>query len=544
MSLLSGFSARWSAAVAAFRSTNLIPRESNHFDDNPVRFSRYQTFASYYDNEMYSSTNLQSAALKLRNGLYTNVRGVMNVVGRVVDLYVYYIYVGSIDMEHLTGGAIPLVTDDESIKDAARVVFKWSNWDANKELFVRNGAIFGDSAIKIVDDRQHQKVYMEVLDPCYIVDTDLDTKGNVKRVVIQYDMDEELDLSTLGSNFMGQINVVLRRKTFTYTEVITKEKFATYKNGEPFAFYTDMNGTALTEWPNEYGFVPLVLAQHNKTGLKWGANAFYKAIHKIDELNDMASLLNDQIRKVVIPILVAMGIKKKKNSDGSSDLEFSADNRDALNIAHIPKDTDLKPLVTNLDIAAVNGNMTAMGKEIENDMPILALQQIRNGSGQFTEPGVNAAFNDAIGAVNAARANYDLATVRALQMCIAIGGYNGYEGFAGYGLESYDLGDLDFSIRNRAVVSVPLSIDERITLLSSVKDMNPALQKIALKDMGYDDAAIEEVAAATEEATRNAVRGAMQGIFADTSNGGTSTPPKQVGAGQSKQQLLPAKAGA
>jgi hypothetical protein len=36
-------------------------------------------------------------------------------------------------------------------------------------------------------------------------------------------------------------------------------------------------------------------------------------------------------------------------------------------------------------------------------------------------------------------------------MAIAIGGFRGYEGYAGFGLDSYDRGDLDMRFGDRAV---------------------------------------------------------------------------------------------
>jgi len=531
------FFTRLQAGVSAGWNTfkGLIPRENTAYATKSARFQRYEIWEAYADNEMYSSG--QSMVRKLQNRLYSNIRAVMNAAPRVVDLFAYYVYVGNIDMDHLTGGAIPIVTEDETIKDSIRQVFKWSNWNALKELFVRHGATYGDSFIKVVDDREHKKVYMEPLHPSRVWDMELDNRCNTKSIVIQYQRDEEPDLANMAVGLNG-VDSTSAKQSYTYTEIITKEKFQTFKDGKPFAFYTDANGNPVSEWTNEYGFVPVVAVQHQNTGLKWGANAYWKVIRKIDELNDVSSLLNDQIRKIVIPILKAMGISKKKKADGSSDLEFSSPSeggKDNLNILYIPKETDLQPVTTQIDVAGVTGVGIGLKGEIEADLPILALQQIRSNGGDLTQPGIEAAYADAIASISTARANYDMGTVRALQMCLTIGGYNGYEGFAGFSLDSYDSGAMEFSIKARPVIAVGISQSEKLTALSSINSMNPALQKVALKELGYSDDVIDEVTQAAEEATRNAVRGLADSVF----NGGK----QQLGRGQ-QAKTLPAKAGA
>ena len=56
--------------------------------------------------------------------------------------------------------------------------------------------------------------------------------------------------------------------------------------------------------------------------------------------------------------------------------------------------------------------------------------------------------------VNERRAIYDDSLVRAHQMAVAIGGFRGYKDFGGFGLESYDKGELDHAIGERPVFAV------------------------------------------------------------------------------------------
>jgi hypothetical protein len=93
------------------------------------------------------------------------------------------------------------------------------------------------------------------------------------------------------------------------------------------------------------------------------------------------------------------------------------------------------------------------------------------------------------------RAGYDSALVRAQQMAIAIGGMRGYEGYQGFGLESYAAGDLEHSIGDRPVFAVdPLDkIEESTALWTLIKaqvDTGYPLE-LAMRDQGFDEQKIK-----------------------------------------------------
>ena len=483
------------AGMDAYNERALVPVESYGWDTYQARLLRYQIYTAYLNNTAYSSLESFSPVLKASNRLYKKIRGIYNPVARQNKLLISYIYGGSIDMEHLTGGAIPIVTANPAVIDAIRQTFTWSQWGVNKSLMVRWGASLGDVALKIVDDRERQKVRMEVLNPGQIRDVELDEVGNVKAIIIEYERAENPIIGDIQPSRFGVLNT-RQAKTYTYTEKIDAEKFQTFKNGEPFPYYSDMNGQPLTEWPNEYGFVPVALGGHAPLGLTWNANAFYESLRKVDEVNDQASLLNDQVRKVVIPLLFGKNIRQK------NDIQLAGSEEDKYNIIYsTSENSDLVPIAPNIDIAGVAGNIKDMLAELERDLPELALQRMRENGGNFTSPGVRAAYSDAEGRIIEARGNYDSTLVRALQMAISIGGYNGYTNFQSFNLDSYDRGDLDFYVKDRPVIADSLSLSERITFLGSVSAMPPSIQAIALEEMGYDDETIDGVVNAPQPQT-------------------------------------------
>jgi hypothetical protein len=496
------------AAVAAFNERDTVPLEQFGWDTYRARLARYDLYAAYYNNIVYSNISAIADKLKLDHGLYKKTRGIYNPVYRQNQLLVSFIYGGSLDMEHLTGGAIPIVASNEYLLEAIRQIWKWSRWGEQKSLFVRWGALYGDMALKIVDDRLKEKVRLEVLHPGKIREADFDEVGNVTSVMIEYEREEQPDVVGMAPSRLG-INPTPNKppKCYTYGEKITKDKFYTYKNGDPFAYYTDANGKLVPEWDNEYGFVPLVIGNHAATGLRWGANSFFNTTRKIDEINDAASLLNDQVRKIVIPLLYAKNVRQ------ANEIKVAAEERDKYTIIYGPENSELNAVAAQIDLAGALKNLQEMGMELERDLPELALQRMREMGGNFTAPGVQATYSDAIGRIVEARGNYDHTLVRAMQMAASIGGYNGYEGFAGINLDSYDRGDLDMYIKDRPVIADSLSLSERLEALNGVAKLPAALQRLALREMDYSDEEIEDVVLDTEAQVRNAARGLADSIF-------------------------------
>jgi hypothetical protein len=462
------------AAITAFNEKATVPREEQGWSEYEARLFRYYHADSYYSNTVYSALVNYSARHKEAKKLYKFTRPVYNPVTRLCDLYPGKIYGGSIDMELLRKGAIPIAQADDPLREAIRQLIIWSDLGTQKSIYVRNGAKFGDSVIKVVDDRERQKVRLEMLSPEIIRQAEFDSVGNVKSVTIEYVRYDEQPIAS------GNVSIQ-QRKAHVYRETIDADWFRTYRDGEPYAYYTDANGTPVSEWPNEYGFVPLIIVQHKDIGLDWGANAFHASVGKIDELNDAASLLNDQVRKAVNLVWYFAGVTKR------DELNINSNERDGVPVVYGPASSQPFPMVAQLDIAAAGENLQAMLAELERDMPELALHHIREG-GNLTAPGVEAAYSDAIDKIVEARGNYDDGLVRAMQMGVSIGGHNGYNGFLPFSLDSYQRGDLTFTIADRPIVKDELSKKERIDLL---KQSN-APDRAIWKELDIPDDTIDE----------------------------------------------------
>jgi hypothetical protein len=468
------------AAYRVFKEDYVIPELDFPWDDAQGRMMRYAMNAAYYNNTVYRNINRLAPTLRQQYALYKHIRGVYNPVARLVDLYVANVYGGTIDYEMMSKGAIPLFSDgNDTLLEAIQTGWRWSNWQTQKSLFVRNGAQFGDAAIWIQDDLRRSKARMEVVHPAKIKGAEFDDSGNVKKVEFEYRM---------------SLPDVDKGREFAYGMIVDKEWFVTLKDGNPYPFMENSAGEMVPEWKNEYGFVPLVIVQHKDVGQAWGASAFHSSIHKINEINDAASMLNDNIRKSVNVVWYYRGVSK------SSDITVPGQTDDATRSTDATSRKDVSPALYNpdkdapepfpmvfpVDIADANANILQMMSELENDLPELALHRLRQIGGNLSGVSIRNLYTDARSRFTEARGNYDDGLVRANQMMVAIGGYRGYNGFAGLGLDSYERGDLDHFIKDRPIFEDALTKQERIQVLGNLPEQ-PEQARLVLKELDVPD---------------------------------------------------------
>lgn len=394
------------SAVRTYREQDYVPLAELGYDTYAARQARYWRYAMYRDNTLFTVINNYALAQRERSKLYKHIRGVYNPVARLVNLEIAKVYGGSLDWQgDLRTGAIPIVGADETLLDAIKLVLKWSNFGAAKSLYVRNGATYGDSFLKVVNDPVARKVRLEVLDPRKVKEMCRDSVGNITEICIEYtDIDHETG------------------KEFTYREEMEKDgervHVATFKNDEPFA-YNDMG---LTEWDEPFSFVPVRQVQHRDMGLNYGATSFADSLAKIDEANDMASNIHDAIRKIVNPIWSITGTYQLP----ANTLTVSADERDQTPFITLPAGSTISPMIAPLAIADAIATLDKQLEEVERDMPQLALQKIRDKGGDPSGVSIVNSYSDASDLIIETQGNYDAGLIASLQMAITMGGVYGY----------------------------------------------------------------------------------------------------------------------
>lgn len=467
------------------------------WDTLSARIRRYAVNEGFYTNLIFNNRVLFDSILEYRpKKPYKFTRGILNPVGRLVELQTSKVYGGELDMQNAATGAIPVIGASDELRRAIVRLWAWSNWTQEKTQYSKLGAIFGDSFLKIVDDPARGKVRIEVVDPRKVKDIKVNEYGDVKRYVLQYERTDD------------------NGETYTYTEIGSDEGFETYRDDASFALYRDASGTPVSRWGNEYGFCPFVLTPHEKTASTFGDTSFSTLLDKIIEICSQASLLNDAVSKGVNPLLAFSGV-------GRQDVELDTSRSDAIPMLFLGAAGSVNPVGTLTDIGAVSAHIDALQAEIERDLPELSLHRLRDG-GNVTAPGIRAAYNDASARLQRLQGNYDAGMIKAHQMTVAIGGMRGYTDFEGFGLDSYERGDLDHSIAVRPIVSDEIDKGAKLQMLQSVDT------ELFLRELGYDDDVIARVLGRKDEAQRNAIRGLTEGVFGATDDDDTDDSAEEV----------------
>jgi len=469
-------SAAWGAALSTWREEYTIPAEYFDWDTYEARVSRYWANEAMYNNIQYRTVALIAAQIKSKYRLYKHIRPVYNPVKRLVDMYPTKAYPGSLDTEMLETGALPITPQTETdagndqLVEAIKQVLKWSNFGKNKTLYPRTAAKLGDVFLKVVDDRQREKVRFEVLHPGKVKWCNFDPVGNITEVWIEYQRtDPTTDVK------------------YKYSEFINKEMFATYRDGKPYAYYENMFGEMVNEWPNEYGFVPLFLCAFSETDMYYGMTSFHSSIPKIHELNDAASIVNDAARMKVQQLLARSGADSATLNAAN---QSNASNRDEMPMLFLPKEASINPVSPTLELGDAIVNVDKILAEVERDMPELAMYRIRE-QGELSGVAIRSMYGDAVSKFTEANGQFDHTLKSAIQACISIGGMRGYDGFEPFSLDSYDRGDLEFMIKERDIIEETIGLESRLNLTMQAAN-NPA-GHLVLSELGYSDAQIENV---------------------------------------------------
>jgi hypothetical protein len=486
-----------SAASYGIRSGYAVYRDEDNsidsafFDTYEARISRYGKNMVYAENKQYNPANrLKYPSRYVKR--YKHMRAIYNFVSRLVDLEVNKTYGGRIDWAgDLATGAIPIVLSKNTspiVIECIKQILEWSNFGDGKDKYVRNGATLGDSFLKAVNVKDEQDrwtmVYIEVLDPHVVKDFDLDRRGNVKRIVIEYEKIDEPD-----------------GKTWMYREEIDKEWFRYYRDDE----LTD-------EEPNVFKFVPVTFTPHKHVvgGKKSGVTSFHNTLNKLDEMNDGASVAKDGQRKANNPMLAVIGGKL-----GIANTELR-DRDDLLVFEGGDEGITIETITPQTDTAGSIAIMEREENEITSDNPALALQNLRKQGGELSGVAIENYYGDASDSLEAIQGRYDERLIRILQMAMTMAGMMKLEGFP-FTIESYDKGEMRFYIKERKVFSDRIPEVELQRLIMEAAASEAA--EVVLKNLGVPQEDIDLIMAGKKEReaaqAAAAIRGLAQGFGMD-----------------------------
>ncbi len=484
-------------AVNSFKETYFSQGVQNIEDyiTYDARILRYSVYWAFYENTAYDeAVNSWAHHMKQQIGLYKHIRSIYNPSARIGDFWRTHLMGGFLDPKAGDGtvikSALPIVTDNEAIRGALANLWEWSNWKTKKNLYTLWGTVLGDVAIKVVDDPTKERVYLDIIHPSNIADVTFDNYGNVKEyVIIDYVYDP-------------------REGAKGYTKVLYKEVakrngddviYQTFLNNQPYAW----NGLA-SEWVEPYGFIPLVMNKHIDIGKGWGKSELSSCRSKIQEADDLASKLGDQIRKLVDSPMLLTGISKPKEVQNHHKITGETPTttapkpeREELPILYASNpQANAVPLTANLDISSSSQHILSILKELEREYPELQVD-LHESMGQASGKALRIARAKTEEKAQELRANYDAVLVRAQKMALSIGGFRKYDGFTEFDLGSYQAGTLEHSIGKRPVFqSDPmddLERDEKFWTVATQAKNNGVPVDIFLRWNGFSEDKINEL---------------------------------------------------
>jgi hypothetical protein len=509
------------AAFQAFREPALVTNilDSEDFEDFETRKMRYQIFFGFYENTVYREVAHRWAKkYKADHGLYKYIRNIYNPAYRLCEFHHTHLYGGRLDPKAGNGlvipSAEPIITENERLRPALAQLWRDSNWGINKDIMTLYGPIMGDFGLRVIDDPAREKVYIDVVHPRMIKSVDKDRFGNVKA----YELEEEREDPDNPNRRVLYNETAERDGDFVV--------FRTFKDGVPYDWEPgedsggEDSGGGGAEWAEPYGFVPFVHGLHNNVGMDYGWSELHPFRSKVHEVDDLASKLDDQIRKIVDPIWLGSGMSKPKKDPKTEGAEPTDERpqpgREEVPILYADKDARIQAFVADLDIAAVSSQINDILKEIERDYPELQ-SDIWTPSGEVSGRAIRVARQRTESKMIMRRVNYDRAVVSVQQMAIAIGGEMGYEGYGGFNLESFDKGDLDHLVGPRPVFTTdPLDdteIERAFWETASIAVSTGIPLEVHLKRQGWTEEEIAEVTTVNRRAQAIGERGAQQSLL-------------------------------
>ena len=489
------------AGIRAFREAFLYPQVdgevSDDYSDFDNRKARNDLLWAYYMGNAYrESLHSWSRSMKATFGLYKYTRDLYNPAFELGQFYRVNLWGGYLDAAAGDGkqepSALPIVIPDvtteataAALRRAISLFWQWSNWASQRTQVPLHGSVLGDAFVQIVDNTQRERIYAKIVHPSLVKAVDEDDFGYVKGYAIEYDR-----------MLSGTANKV------TYSEIVSRDGddvvYQTFANGKPYAWGDafDDSGNLVAEWRVPYGFVPMVHIRHNDMGLDWGVSEMLPHVGLFREVDDQASKLNDYVRKTVDAPWLLAGVPKPQSNPQATG-RTATDNKPEPGREETPflyaTDPSAKPhpLIAPLDIEATGTNIDRLLGKLEDVYPELALSKVRKSGSELSGRAIRLIQRDAEAKVQAYRGTYDSALVRLQQMAVAIGGWRGYEGFEGFGLESYDKGELNHAIGQRPVFTND-PLDEEELEAARVKNTEGAVRSgwpldVYLKARDYYD---------------------------------------------------------
>lgn len=497
----------WSA-VQAFREAFLIAGIEGAqsptgaiYDYNSYqgRVTRYDILWAYFQGSAYRNIRKWAESMKADYELYAHIRDIYNPAHRICSFHRRHIWGGHLDVKAGDGSEVPSALPVKEASDGMQGVIE-NLWDASrmevvKDKIVLHGAVFGDVFLKIIPDKNQDLVYFDRIHPAWVAEVQKDAFDRVIAYTLNY---ERSDPEKEDPRDMVQ---------YTEEAVLTEGgvQYRLMRDKQPYPW--DGNPP---EWVIPYPFIPFVHIMHDDIGDAWGWSELFPHMSKFREVDDQASKLGDQIRKMVDAPWLITGVRggskggvgdlTVEGRDSTTPLSGALGKTEApLLLANNP-DTKASPLVTtDLDLMGVLENIREITAEIEKSYPELRVALGRRlGSGDISGRALLLAQQEAVDKVEERRTGYDEKMVRVHRMAAAVGGHEEIPGYEGFKLEDFNKEATFHRIEARRPVFRPhpteAAQEERDLWINAALAQRAGVSlEIFLRDRGWEESRIQQI---------------------------------------------------
>ncbi|MCB8942558.1 MAG: hypothetical protein H6658_02160 [Ardenticatenaceae bacterium] len=468
MKLLTSLYGGYSGAATNFRvSAEGIEEEL------PYREICKLLWSYFFNNGLYDELRLA--------GYFTNeatLKSVRNPAGRVVKFYADTIWPGKLP------SALPIEAEgNDAIIEPIYDLWKWSNWQEQKQVLVRWTAVFGEAYIRVATNEEASRVFLQLIKPELVSDREFDERGNITYIRTDTPISKrEAD----------------RIQFLTRTEVWDEETRRVWEHNKGLDAQLDKLGTPINKYnlKETWGidFAPFVCAKHLSIGHdERGIGAYLLALDKIDEANRQATRLHSMLFRHNQPTW-ALGANATRGDGrpvaaprlgGTSDEDGSIVELGGETFVRLPGTATLEALVPQIDYDAALNVLNAHLEELSKDLPELNYYKLLE-LGELSGRAIRLLLGPAITSGKEVRGNLEAALVKAQKMALTIGQAAGIWSKLG----SFDDGDFEHTFAERDII--PVGRSEEAETWKAERDAGLPLFT-SLRRSGYTEEQMAEI---------------------------------------------------
>lgn len=472
----------------AFMSAFKDPKAESDFVSSADRMEQIQIAWLYHTNKMFDRNTADWSLYLSDRGLYKHTKLLFNPATKINGFYIDNLWANPKNDDYPNLYTPADKNTDEKVLLGIEQLDQWSNFQSEKQIIKQYAAATGSVLIELVDDPEREKILDNVVWASYVKELELNNTGDVQSYTLEYTAYDE------------------NNEQYLFRKEVDKEQVKYFKDDKPFAYSYGSDTIELTD-----GFTPAVWIKHEDIGSLFGQPAC-KDFNKIDHTNSLACHLHDNIHKEIESMkvlatsgnLMPMDNRTGQSVDGKFTLPDPRLERSVL------KTDDSSASILDfsglLKLAEAHPYLADLIKSFTDDYPELQAAMIVQENTQLSGAALERLLTPAQNRLDGVQGNYNQQLKKLRQMGLAKAGARVNSGgwsqntkqqqlFRPFSLDSYNNGEIDFSIMDAKLISE--TEEEREDILTKKANRSVIVQDSVdrleqLKIQGYsEDEAIE-----------------------------------------------------